>query len=153
MKKLILATILALPLIFSGCKSSNPNIGPALLQVGVSTGAGYGILKYPQAVPGVRAGADVICAAAAGTNVSPANIVAAIDAYGELTPEATFILQGALNAYSLVYNGMSDTNTTVVRPYAQAVCNGLNEALLLSGQRGPAVVVDPDNKWPQLKRR
>jgi hypothetical protein len=148
MKKLILSIAAVALLVTAGCKTANPNAGPALLRLGVSTTAGYSIMRYPQAVPGVRAGADVICAAAAGTNVSPVQIVAALDAYGVKSPEAVFILNAALGAYNIAYNGLSSTNAA--QPYAQAVCDGLHDALMLS----PTVALRNSvrlQQWPQVR--
>lgn len=137
----------------TGCRNPNANVGPALLRLGVSTSAGYSILKHPEAVPGVRAGASVVCAAAHGTNVSPAAIVAALDAYGEKTPETVFILNAAVSAYEIVYAGLSDTNSASASPYAIAVCDGLNDALLLapSSVRRNAILRANVPRWPQVK--
>lgn len=117
----------------SGCKSANPTVGPALLRLGVSTGAGYALQKYPVAVPGVRAGADIVCALANGTNPDPAQMVAALDAYGQKSPEAVLILNAALAAYEIVYEGLNNTNQTAAQPYAMALCGGLTDALALYG--------------------
>ena len=144
MKKLLLIPIVAL-LALTGCKTSNPNVGPALLRLGVSSGAGYSLMRYPAAVPAVRASADIVCAVAAGTNVSPANIVAALDAYNFNTAESIFIINAALGAYELCFNGLSDTGDA--KPYAEALCGGLQDALLLV----PSKSFRSNEKWPQAK--
>lgn len=154
MKRILPVVVASLTLALCGCKTSNQTtVGPALLRLGVSTSAGYAILKYPTAVPGVKVGAEVICAAAHGTNVSPAQIVADLDAYGGRTPEATFILNSAISAYSLVYNSLSPTNSA--NPYTLAVCQGLEDALLLAPKPGMAKSASrnapPNVKWPQVE--
>lgn len=154
--------LLTLPclMLLGGCKNTggNANVGPALLRLGVSTAAGYAILQNPEAAPGVRAGAGIVCAYAHATNVSPAEIVAAINAYGELKPEAVFILNAAISAYSLTFNGLANTNAATASPYAWALCDGLNDALLLGGganaasfSRSPNLLPVPDAAWPQVK--
>lgn len=145
MKRLFLIPILALALFVSGCASTNnSNVGPGLLRLGVSSAASYSIQRYPEAVPGVTAGKDIICSVAMGTDLSPVNIVAALYAYDQKTPESVFILNAAIGAYTLVYNGLSDTNAA--KPYVTAVCDGLNDALV--GSRDGRVL--GSTQWPQL---
>lgn len=168
MKKLIALSLLAAIITLTGCKTNdNANVGPALLRLGVSTAAGYSLLKHPEAVAGVSVGASIICAAANGTNISPAQVVAALNAYGELTPEAVFVLNAAIGAYTLAFNGLSDTNNATANPYLVATCGGLQDALLIpvssltgvSGAGGAAsfsrtsvVAADkPVVGWPQVK--
>ena len=68
----------------------------------------------------------VVCAVAHGTNVSPAAIVTALDAYGPLTPESVLIVNSALSLYEIIYAGIAPTNAS---PYAVALCAGLEQGL------------------------
>lgn len=151
-KLLLILTLAASLLTFTGCKNTNPNIGPAMLRLGVSTTAGYSLMNNPKALPGVKAGASVICSVVNGTNVSPAAIVSALDAYGANNPETVFILNTAVSAYTLIYNSLPDTNVIVAQPYALAVCDGLNDALLFVSPPS-AVLSSPrfQSQWPQMK--
>lgn len=161
MKKIPMILVVALTSLLMGC-ATNSSVGPALLRLGVSSTAGYSLMKNPSALPGVQAGASVVCAAAHGTNVSPASIVAALDAYGQRTPEAVFILNSAIGAYNIVYNGLSSTNATSASPYALALCDGLNDALAMVSvppvpggvNAPPRIVASPKAQsqyWPQIK--
>lgn len=153
MKRILPVVVVSLVLALCGCQS--PNLGPALLRSGVGVAAGFSILRYPDAAPGVKVGAEVICASAHHTNLSPAQITADLDAYGGRTKEATFILNSAINTYSLVYNSLSSTNPAVVSPYVFALCDGLNDALLLAPKPGLAKSASrnapPNVKWPQVE--
>jgi hypothetical protein len=100
-------------------------------------------------------GATLVCAVAYSTNVSPAALVAALDSHGPWSPEAWFVLNGAVGAYNLAFNGLQNTNITVAAPYLKAVCNGLDGALMMPAPSPAArvtrqpVVVNP--RWPQMK--
>jgi len=145
--------------VVSGCATSNPNVGPALFRLGVAQTAGYQIYRHPEARAGVKAAADIVCAVAAGTNVSPAAIVAALDATGNWNAQSWFIVTGALGTYEILYHG-SDQNEAprTMQPYAAALCGGLQDATLFplppvpgatKAMRRSAPVRDA--RWPQLK--
>lgn len=154
--------------LLTGCKTNdNANVGPALLRLGVSTAAGYSLMKYPEAVAGVSVAASIICASAEGTNVSPAEVVAALNVYGEFTQQEWFIVNTAMNAYTLAFNGLSNTNNATANPYLVAACGGLHDALgiptssptgvsaaggAVSFRRAPAVLTyQPVPGWPQVQ--
>ena len=160
--KLIALSLLAAAITLTGCKTNNQsNVGPGLLRLGVSTAAGYSLMKNPEAAPGVRAGAAIVCSVANGTNLSPAAIVAALN-NGPMDDESVFILNAGIGAYTLIFNGLSDTNNVAtIRPYTLAVCDGLNDALLYvpEGVAGGAARLNriadkaPTPGWPQVKFR
>jgi hypothetical protein len=157
MKKVLsLLTLAALAVGLVGCgTTSNTNLGPPLVRLGVSSGASYSLLKYPQAVPAVRASAAIICSQAAGTNLAPAEVVAAVDAYAEKTPESVLIVNSALSLYTLVWNGYGAaavTNTPALKLYLAATCDGLNDALATVPAPGVVRNAPPQNPaWPQVK--
>lgn len=152
MKRLLLLPLLALALL-TGCKNVGNTITPALVQASVSSSVRFGIAKYPTARPAVTVGVEVICSQANGTNISPAAIVAAIEAsnYASLkTPEAVFITQAIVQAYTIAWNSFAagSVSNSVVRPYLQAVCSGGTEGL---GGVGTLTTTDRrPTDWPQL---
>jgi hypothetical protein len=152
MKKLLcLIPIIALALC-AGCSTTKPIVTPALIQSGVSTAVRYGTTKYPTSIPAVRVATEVICSAANGTNVSPAEIVAAIESsnFESLkTPEAIFITQSIITIYTGAWNAFgSDVDAaSEIKPYLQAVCNGGVEGLAPVSISRVAIV----QRWPQLR--
>ena len=158
MKKQILSliTLAALAVGVVGCKNPGAtNIGPPLVRLGVSSGATYSLMKYPQAAPAVKASAAIICAQAAGTNLAPAAVVEAVNAYSEQTPESTLIVNSALSLYTLVWNGYGESavsNSPTLKLYLGATCDGLNDALATVPVPGAVRAAAPVNKnWPQVK--
>lgn len=156
MKKLLAPIAASLILFTVGCKSTgnNPNIGPSLLRFTVGTAAGYELSQRTEAVPAVRIAANVICAAANGTNLSPAQIIADLNTLGPQSDDAVFIIRAAVGAYTLIWNGYvgNTTNVTELQPYLMATCLGLGDALPPTARdRAPAVKSDP--KWvaPQVR--
>ena len=140
-----------------GCGSTGSRIGPPMVRVGVSTVTGYALAKHPQAMPVVRASADVICAQAASTNLSPVNVVAAVHAYTEQTPESVLIVNGALSLYTLVWNSYGTdavNNLPTLQQYLQATCDGLNEAL--TAYPKSALISRntlPNSTWPLVRTK
>lgn len=145
MKRLLAVSLLALTL--CGCAGTNSNVGPGLLRLGVSTSSAYAMSRYPESVPGVKAGASVVCSVASGEDLSPDRLVDALNAYGVKQPEAIFILRAAVGAYTLAFNGLSDTNKAL--PYLQATCDGLNDALVMSPAERSLTV--KRNAFPQVR--
>ena len=150
----ITLAVLATGMVGCGTTASGPNIGPPMVRLGVSTSATYSLLKYPQAKPAVQASAAIICSQANGTNLAPAAVVEAVNAYTEQTPESVLILNSALSLYTLVWNsyGVSAvSNTPALKLYLSATCEGLNDALaaqptttvMRNAPRNPA--------WPLVK--
>ena len=143
--------LLPLAIAISGCTTNNPGLNAALLKTAVSTAAGYELATHPAAIPAFKTAALVVCAAAHGTNVSPAEIVAAIQAQsGGMTPETVVIVNGAINLYELAYWAVSPTNSP--NPYALALCEGMNEAAMIASlpasRSRNAVPQNP--KWPKV---
>lgn len=140
-----------------GCGTTGSQIGPPMVRLGVSTGTSYALLKHPQALPAVRASADVICSQAAGTNLAPVNVVAAVNAYTEQTPESVLIVNSALGLYTLVWNGYGADavkKTPELQKYLQATCDGLNDAL--ASPPTPSGVVrnaPPNPAWPLVRTK
>jgi len=119
----------------SGCKTtgSGPSLSPALVQIAVQTGTAFGVEKYPQALPALRVATPVVCSAANGTNIQPAQIVAAIQAAGVGTNiEAIVILNGAIAIYDTIFESYGAdwlTNRPQLTLYLKAVCDGLTAGL------------------------
>lgn len=140
--------------LLTGCTSINPILSTQLLRSGVATGVSYGVSRYPQSVPGVRVVTEVVCAAAASTNISPANVIAAIQSSGvELTPETTLIVNGALLLYTGVWNayGENAVNNPALKPYLQATCDGMKDGL--PSTTAKALEMKVDTRWPVLRAR
>lgn len=159
--KLIALSLLAAAITLTGCKTNQANIGPGLLRLGVSTRTGYALMKNPEAAPDVRVGAAIVCSFASGTNLNPAVLVEALNK-GPMSDEAVFIFNAGVGAYTLVFNGLPDTNNiALIQPYAQAACDGFNDALIgvPEGIAGGAArlnrIADKTSApgWPQVKFR
>lgn len=144
---LLAALTLAL---LTGC--SSVKISPAIVHQGVSAGVSYSVTKYPNAVPYLRAAAPVICSAANSTNLSPNEVVSAIESSGASafkTPEGVLILNTALTIYIGLWNSYGDTalnNAPQFRLYLLATCNGLNDGL--ASRSG--VASSPSATWPRV---
>lgn len=157
-KVLSLFTLSALAVGLVGCGTTGgtkPNIGPPMVRLGVSSGATYSLLKYPQALPAVKASAAIICSQANGTNLAPAAVVEAVNAYTEQTPESVLIVNSALSLYTLVWNSYGASavaNTPTLQLYLSATCDGLNDALAAQPAAGVVRNAPPQNPtWPQVK--
>lgn len=130
MKTLI--PLLGLCLLIAGCKS--PGLTKATVQTAVSTSVAWGVLKEPRAIPYLKATVPVICSAAHGTNLSPAEVVAALEkspAEKLKTPEGVIIINGVLGIYTAVFEAYgSDIDD---QPFLQAgldgACEGMKMAL------------------------
>lgn len=129
--KTINSILLGLSLLFvAGCQS--PGLTKSMVQTAVSTGVGFGVLKEPKAIPYLRASVPVICSAAHGTNLSPAEIVAALegsDAELEKTPEGVIIMNGIIGIYTAIFEAYGDNVKD--RPFLQAGLEGACEGLKL----------------------
>lgn len=113
-----------------GCRS--PGLTKTIVQTAVATGVGFGVLEEPNAIPYLRASAPVICSAAHGTNLSPAEVVEALEsspASKLKTPEAVLIMNGVIGIYTGIwetYGGDIDD-----RPFLQAGLEGACEGIKL----------------------
>lgn len=137
----------------TGCANRKPFVTPAVVKDGSSIAISAGVQKFPEAKPYVVAAIDVICAQAAGTNLSPASIVAALDASPiaaqAKTANGVIVVNSLIFVYNFAWNSFASeaVANSSARPYLQAVCDGGHEGLAVRGVRSPAAV----NKWPQLR--
>jgi len=108
----------------------------ALFVTTVSTGVAFGVEKYPQATPYLKVAAPIICAAGNSTNVSPADVVAALNnspaANAIATPEGKLILNGALVLYISLFDSYGSDyikNTPQLQQYLQWTCESIELGL------------------------
>lgn len=157
MKQIKLISLIALAGFLVGCGTIKSTLTPALVQSSVAATTSFGLSRYPQAAPAVRIATEVICAAAAGTNVNPANIVAAIEAsdWSKIkTPEATFIVQSGITAYTIVYNSWGAeavNNSEQAVLFLGAVCNGLKAGTPAATFGAPRMRHINQAEWPHLQ--
>lgn len=139
--------------LLSGCTTTSPNNPPlskALVTIAVSTGVSFGVEQYPEAVPYLRVATPIVCSAAAGTNIQPAEIVQALTKAGITNSHAKLIINSALAIYVTVfdYYGSSwQTNQVQLQGYVQALCDGLNLGL---PPDGPNSLIDKHMKAKKL---
>lgn len=129
--RLLIMALLSVLVLEQGCTSSNPNVGPmthAAFTAAVTLGEQFALEQHPEATPYVRAAAPVVCAAANGTNVSPASIVEALNAAGVTNATAKIVINGGLALFNVVVVGLG-TNQTEVRAYAMDLCTGMQNGL------------------------
>jgi hypothetical protein len=129
MKKSLIAVSLAASLFMVGCKTASPLATPAAITRDVSVLTRIGLDVYPAAGPEVALARDVICGAAAVTNVNPAAIVRDLSMLTTTNAETKIIVDGAMFLYEQVYDAIGTNTTTKIQPYLQAVCDGLSQAL------------------------
>jgi hypothetical protein len=128
MNKSLIAASLAC-ILFTGCKTTPALLTPAAVTQEVALGVRVGLDVYPQATAEVALARDVICAAAAVTNINPSAIIADLATLNITNAESKLIVDAALLVYENVY-ALIDTNSTVqVQPYSVALCNGLTQGL------------------------
>ena len=153
MKKLLAPLIaVAIALASVGCK----NTSPAFYSLATATAVSYGLRNSPQTANYLRAVQPVACAVASGTNLTPADVVKAIDASGIAgnSDEARAIVVAAELLYITAYDALgSRTNAAAVRPYTTAVfCDGFAAGLAgapsVRSRNAPAVRV----WWPLTKK-
>jgi len=100
----------------------------AAFTAAVTLGEQLALEQKPEAIPYVRAAARVVCAAADGTNVSPASIVDALQAAGVTNQTAKIVINGSLAIFNVVVSGLG-TNESEIRLYGQDLCSGLTAGL------------------------
>lgn len=134
MKRFLLAPILAVALL-TGCATANKPLTKALYVTSVSTGVSFGADRYPTAVPYLRVAAPLLCAAAEGTNLAPAEVVELLQnspaANAVATVQGKLILNGALSLYIALaesYGGGVTENETL-REYLMWTCEAVNLGL------------------------
>jgi len=123
-----LAAVLAgVCLMFVGC-AGNPAMSHAAFTAAVTLGEQIGLETHPEATPHVRAAVPVVCAVANGTNVTPSEIVKALEAANVTNVTARLIINGSLSLLNVVVSGLS-TNDTEIRLYGKDLCNGMQAGL------------------------
>ena len=120
-------------MLLAGC-ASNPAITHAAFTQAVTLGEQIGLETHPEATPYVRAAVPVVCSVANGTNVSPAEIVSALEKAGVTNVTAKIIINGSLALFNVAVSGLI-TNQTEVRLYAQDLCNGMQAGLPLGNPK------------------
>lgn len=134
MKKLFisLATVVLCLGLLTGCKSTPIPMQKAVYVTTVSTGVAFGVERYPQATPYLRVAQPIICAAGNGTNVTPAEVVAALQnspaANAVATPEGKLILNGALAIYIGVFDSYGTdwvNEQEQLKQYLQWTCDAV----------------------------
>ena len=117
----------------TGCATQNKPLTAAVVRATVSTGALFGIEQDPSVVPYLRAAAPVICDAAGQGKLNPADVVASLQSTGVdqlKTPAGVAIINSSLAIYEAVYSAYgTNVQASVVQPYLEGVCLGLNDAL------------------------
>ena len=111
-----------------GCKTPSGPVGHAAFTAAVTLGEQFALESHPESEPYVRVGATAVCAAAHGTNVSPAAIVQALNLAGVTNAQAKLIINSSLALFNVVIT-YAGTNQTEARAYAQDLCNGMNAGL------------------------
>lgn len=154
--KLLLLFGLCLSLL-TGCTAVNPILSPQLVRSGVSAGVIYGVSQYPKSLPSVRVATEVICSAAASTNISPASLIAAIQSSEtELTPQTTLIIHTALLLYTGVWNAYGENavnNIPTLKLYLNSTCDGMKDGLPPTSAREAVRSEVPNAQWPVLRAR
>lgn len=171
MKKIIwrtqvaLSCIIVLPMLFmAGCSSLDPGV----TRQGVSTLTRAGLLYNPKYEPAIRIAGEAICAAANGTNVSPAAVIAQIHASETkpLEPGEALLIDGILMVYTGVWNFLGAdqvANSPDLKLHLQATCEGIRDVLpapaaalvlpapAVSLARKPAA--PPRYQWPLVRSK
>lgn len=144
--------VLIVAVLIVGCTGPRA-ISPAIVQQGVAMSVGYSALKYPTAVPYLRAATPVICSAANSSNLAPAQVIAAVESSGASsvkTPEGVLILNTALLLYIGVWQSYGEdalNNSPQLRLYLQATCDGMTAGLPQPAGAAKALQA-PAKSWP-----
>lgn len=102
--KLFLSLCVAV-LVLTGCSGTGGNkpLTKAIFVTTVSTGVALGTDRYPESIPFLRVATPLVCAAAQGTNLSPAEITLLVQnspaAQAVATAQGKLIFNGALTLY------------------------------------------------------
>lgn len=114
-------------LLFTGC-TSNPAMSHAAFRASVTLGEQIGLSTHPEATPYVRAAVPVVCSVANGTNVTPAEIVKALEKANVTNSTAILIINGGISLLDVVVAGLG-TNQTEIRAYGQDLCVAMQAGL------------------------
>lgn len=145
----VAAIVLAVTLV--GCKNSSPLVYSLTTQNIVS----YGLRNSPNTAGYLRDVQPVVCAAANGTNLTPAQIVTAIQSSGiDDSAEGKLIMNSVLIVFISAYDGLgANTNASAVQPYAQAIfCDGFEWGLAGAPSSKARNAPPAKTVWPLLKR-
>ncbi len=120
-----------------GCGTTNPVVTRSLVTTAVATGVTFGLERDPGAAPYLRAAAPVVCAAAAATNIQPAQIVSALESANLVATNssAVLILNASLAIYDTIFESYGSNwvaSQPVLQDYLGGVCDGINEGLATS---------------------
>lgn len=145
--KPLIAILFALTL--AGCATTptpRPDPGPLVLGVAVQAAITYGTEKRPETIPYLKAADTIVCKCAVEGRVNPQDVIDAIEANvpGSLaTPEAKLIFNAAFVFYDAAFAQYAATKD--MKPYLQAVCQGMTLALPETG-RMPVTIAVPHLK-------
>lgn len=127
---LLTAGIIALATM-AGCSTTPQPMTRAAVTGAVSLGVQIGTERYPESVPYIRAATPVVCSAADGTNIQPAEIVAALQPV-VTNDHAKMIINGAVVIYDVIFESYG-TNWIEHQAYLKdilgGVCDGLTQGL------------------------
>lgn len=152
MKKLTISiAALLLAFVLVGCKNSSP----LTYSLATSTLVSYGLRNSPETAGYLRDVQPVVCSVANGTNLTPAQVVAAIESSGiDDSAEGRLVVNGILLLYISAFDslGTGTNNTANVSPYAQAIfCDGFAWGLAASPSEMRSRNAPPKKVWPLLK--
>lgn len=145
----VAAVVAALTLV--GCKNSSP----LTYTIATSTLVSYGLRNSPQTAGYLRDVQPIVCSVAMGTNLTPAQVVAAIHASGiDDSAEGKLIVNGILLLYISAFDNLGGkTNVASVAPYAHAIfCEGFELGLIGAPAAKSRNAPPVKTVWPLLKR-
>lgn len=133
-------------LLMTGCSTAQGPISHAAFTAAVTIGEQIALETHPEATPYLRIAVPVVCSVANGTNVSPAAIVAALEAANVTNRTTRLIINSSLTLFNVVITGA--TNQSEVRVYAQDLCNGMISGLPPTGRERALVGHRPSKPLP-----
>jgi hypothetical protein len=157
MKTKLAPILLCIALAIALCGCASAKLDPSIVRLGVSTSVQVATLKYPTAVPYLRAATPVICESATGTNISPTEVILAIEKSSAnlvKTPEGVLILNGALVLYTGIWNSYGANtvaNNATLRTFLGATCLGMQDGLGMAVETLKIAPAYP--KWPTVPYR
>jgi hypothetical protein len=155
MKTKLAILALACLVLTSGCSTVGHLLTPANVKVAVSAATSFGLEQYPDATPYVATAGKVICAAANSTNVSPAEVVAELEAAGVgANPYAKLIVNSVIAIYDGVFESFGAdwvNSKPQLVAYLKAVCDGITDGLPAEPATASRRVSRPKILPPHLK--
>lgn len=157
MKKHIAPILTAISLIalLTGCATSqNRPLTVAIVRASITTGALFGIEQDPSCVPYLKAAGPIICDAAGKGVLNPIDVVSALqvaDVDMLKTPTGVSIINSGLAIYEALYAAYgTNVQASVVQPYLEGVCLGLQDAVATSSS---TTQLTKRNLPPHIKMR